>query len=49
MSRDKNIVPFKVLDLNFKVGKFEISKLIIGVDNPEEISENISERVLSWM
>ena len=34
------------LDLNnFKVGKFKISKLIIGVENPEEISKNISERV----
>lgn len=34
------------LDLNsFKVGMFKISKLIIGVQNPEEISKNISERV----
>lgn len=34
------------LDLNnFQVGKFKISKLIIGVENPEEISKNISERV----
>lgn len=34
------------LDLNsLKVGMFKISKLIIGVENPEEISENISERV----
>ncbi|MDF9841274.1 MULTISPECIES: hypothetical protein [unclassified Paenibacillus] len=34
------------LDLNsFKVGKFKISKLIIGIKNPEEISKNISERI----
>ncbi|OMG02651.1 hypothetical protein BK146_02840 [Paenibacillus sp. FSL R7-0333] len=30
---------------SFKVGKFKISKLIIGIKNPEEISKNISERV----
>lgn len=30
---------------NFLVGKFKISKLIIDVNNPEEISKTISERL----
>lgn len=30
---------------NFLVGKFKISKLIIDVKNPEEISKTISERL----
>lgn len=30
---------------NFVVGKFKISKLIIDVKNPEEISKTISERL----
>jgi hypothetical protein len=34
------------LDLNsFLVGKFKITKLIIGVENPDEISKAISERL----
>jgi hypothetical protein len=35
------------LDLNnFLVGKFRISKLIIGVENPEEVSKTISDRLM---